>query len=277
MVILDERTQLILKSRLIRSRVGHAIFRARKGKRLHSLPMSNPEHAGMVSNELIADTLVTRIAPKGGTFIDVGAHLGTIFSFAQRHDPTLTIYAFEAQATKYEVLTRLYPYARIYNVAIGEEEGETSFYVNPHKTGYNSLLPSEGLIEQQVRLATIDGLLPHVSPDVIKIDIEGAELGALRGAGKAIARGKPTIMFECVLRQENALGYSAEKIWKWFAERDYGIYSPDRVAHGAPHFSKEVFCDGQHYPFRSINYFAIAHERREMVRRRAQDILGIAD
>jgi hypothetical protein len=44
---------------------------------------------------------------------------------------------------------------------------------------------------------TLDELCPVDSPDIIKIDVEGAELKVLRGAQAMIMRSHPALMFEC--------------------------------------------------------------------------------
>lgn len=264
-----------MKTGIMNSGIGRALFSARRNWGLRLVSTSNPEQAGIVANAIIADRLITQICPEGGTFLDIGAQYGAIFSLAHACDKTLQVHAFEAESKKADDLKKAYPYAKIYDVAVGEKEGEATFYLNPKASGYNSLVPGDNRQEVRVRVAAIDDLLPEINADVLKIDIEGAELGALRGAKMAIERSSPTIMFECVLPKENSLGYSAEKIWDWFDARDYGIFSPDRVAHDAPPMGKETFCDAQQYPFRSHNYFAVPSARRRDVRDKARSILDI--
>ena len=264
-----------MKTKLMNSEIARALFTARKNWGLRSLSTYNPEQAGIMANAIIADKLISKICPKGGTFLDVGAQYGAIFSLAHKFDSTLQVHAFEAESKKAAALKATYPYAKTYDVAVGEAEGEATFYLKPEASGYNSLVPEENRQEVKVRVAAIDDLLPDVTVDVIKIDVEGAELGALRGAEMTIKRSRPTIMFECILPKENSLGYSAEKIWDWFEAHDYCIFSPERVAHEAPSMSKETFCDAQQYPFRSHNYFAVASTQRLNVRDTARSILGI--
>lgn len=264
-----------MKTKIMNSKVGRALFSIRRDLEIRLLSKKNPEQAGFIANAIIADKLIAKICPKGGTFLDIGAQYGAIFSLAHNSDKTLKVYAFEAESKKANDLKSAYPYAKVFDVAVGEKEGVATFYLNPSASGYNSLVPGANRKEVQVRVAAIDDLVPDITADVIKIDIEGAELGALRGAKKAVQRNNPTIMFECVLPNENSLGYSAEKIWDWFNENDYGIFSPDRVAHDAPPLSKETFIDAQQYPFRSHNYFAISSARRIEVRDKARSILNV--
>lgn len=156
---------------------------------------------------------------------------------------------------------------------MGEEEGEATFFLMPGASGYNSLVPSDDRVPVKVRVAAIDDLIPDVEVDLIKIDVEGAELGALRGASKTIARTNPTVMFECIMPKENALGYSADQLWDFFHERDYEIFAPNRLAHFAAPMGKDAFCNAQEYPFLSHNYFAVHPTKRAEVRDTARRIL----
>jgi hypothetical protein len=117
--------------------------------------------------------------------------------------------------------------------------------------------------------------VPAVPVDVIKMDIEGAELGALRGAVRLIERCRPTVMFESAPGDPNGLGYTKEALWQFFNDIGYEIVVPNRVAHDGAGLSQEGFVEGHLYPRRTTNYFAIASERRREVRDRARSLLGI--
>jgi hypothetical protein len=51
--------------------------------------------------------------------------------------------------------------------------------------------------------------------DVIKIDVEGAELGVLRGSEKLVTKNRPSIMFEGAPPRDDGLGYTKEALWRW--------------------------------------------------------------
>jgi hypothetical protein len=83
--------------------------------------------------------------------------------------------------------------------AISDRRGEASF-VEDSTHGDNRLVPQAIAGTRTVRSTTIDDVCSEMSldPDVIKIDIEGAELAALRGARRTIAarRGALTVFVE---------------------------------------------------------------------------------
>ena len=63
------------------------------------------------------------------------------------------------------------------------------------------------LVELTTRLEVLDDALdPDFAPRLIKIDVEGAEEGVLRGAMRTLTRHKPTVLFEHGLGSANAYG-----------------------------------------------------------------------
>ena len=232
------------------------------------------EQLGMIANDALTDLYLTRLCRSDGGFLDVGAHIGSVLSRVHGTYPKARIFAIEADADKARNLERRYPWARIFNCAVGEEEGTATFWLDAEKPGYSSLIEAEGRTAQEVKIRPIDALLPEADIDLVKIDIEGAELGALRGARKLVERARPTFIFESVRPERNALGYAPGDIWDWCESSGYALLTPDRLAHTAPEMTRETFVDCHYYPRRSHNYVAVARTRRDEIRIRARTILG---
>lgn len=59
--------------------------------------------------------------------------------------------------------------------------------------------------------------------DVMKVDVEGAELAVLKGAAGTIQREKPAIIFEANADTCEAGGYSVEVLLEWLGGQGYEV------------------------------------------------------
>jgi len=91
-----------------------------------------------------------------------------------------------------------YKNIRLCNLALNDHDGESLLYLGT-KSGFHTLLPGAPERDQgsvKVRTRKLDSLLPElgVGPvNVLKIDVEGAELPVLKGAAETI-RANPQII-----------------------------------------------------------------------------------
>jgi len=123
--------------------------------------------------------------------IDGGAHRGIwTKELAGRFNQ---VYAFEP-VTENLVKMPEYPNVVKYNVGLGDESGTFAMFPGKDNTGqwhFGGEL-KEGMISAStIRLDSL-----RLSPDFIKLDVEGYELFALQGAVETIKRSKPLIMLE---------------------------------------------------------------------------------
>lgn len=261
--------------------LGSLLLSARDRVDLVRLAMAtNPENIGTLANDQLAGLLVTSLGRSNTTFLDVGAHIGSVSAAVLRGDPSIAIHAVEAMPDKAASLRRKFPSIKVHECAAGDREGEVKFFINKKLSGYSSLgKPAEAGADSvamiSVTMKTLDSLVDATNVDVIKIDVEGAELGALRGARRLIAAARPTVMFESAPGDANGLGYTKEAMWQFFEEYDYEIFVPNRVAHDGEGLSEAGFTESHLYPRRTTNYFAVAAERRVELRDRARRMLGI--
>jgi hypothetical protein len=129
------------------------------------------------------------------------------------------------------------------------------------------------LQEITVPVRRLDDLVGEASVDVIKIDVEGAELGVMRGGEAVIARDQPTILFESGPTEVG--GYSKSAMWEWLNKAGYAVLVPNRVAHNDPGLSRDGFIEAHLYPRRTTNYFAVARARRDEIQSRVRQIQGL--
>jgi FkbM family methyltransferase len=139
----------------------------------------------------------TRIMPAPGDFVvDAGACLGdTAIVFGKAVGATGRVYAFDPVQNHLEVLkfnANQNPDCQIQVMECGLSDVDVycpPIRLQAYAPGFNSRT-------QQVPLSTLDGLVSRgeiEKIDFIKMDIEGAELSALRGASACINRFRPKL------------------------------------------------------------------------------------
>jgi FkbM family methyltransferase len=185
------------------------------------------------------------------------------------------VIAIEAVPDKAAFLAAKFPGIVVHAVAVGREDAEVDFYVDRRLPGTSSLThqgrSSKQVDHIKVPMRRLDDLVPAtMNVGFIKIDVEGAELGALAGASGTVDRCRPAILFESGPDRAD-IG----DLFDWFAERSYVILVPNRVAHDGPPLCRESFHESHFYPFRTINYFALPSERRQEYRDRARKAMGV--
>lgn len=137
----------------------------------------------------------------GDTVLDCGANVGTFARFALRGGAARVV-AIEPSPANLECLRRNFEQeiqaGRILLVAKGvwHEKGEMDLMVDPANRAADSFVMQREAATQAARvpLTTIDALVEELRldrVDFIKMDIEGAETNALRGARNVIKQHRP--------------------------------------------------------------------------------------
>jgi len=152
--------------------------------------------------------LVERILQPDWVVIDIGAQIGFYtLLIAHKLDPSMgRVYSVEAnprtyQRLRYHVMTNELHHVTVMNRAIGEESGTVDLYPGPdHNTGLSSVHERKrGIVPVTVSQITLDELVHKYGLrrcDLIKIDVEGAEGGVLRGGRRTLERFKPRLLIE---------------------------------------------------------------------------------
>jgi FkbM family methyltransferase len=133
------------------------------------------------------------------TVVDVGANIGAYATWAGAHlGQDGRLIAIEPNPVSYEMLTRSIDDLPIkvsaHRLACAAEEGELPLYSRPGYTVSSSLAGFEGAQRtDMVQVRPLDDVLAddgvHVV-DMLKIDVEGAELAVLQGAQRTLAATK---------------------------------------------------------------------------------------
>jgi FkbM family methyltransferase len=162
-----------------------------------------------------------RLVSPGMSVLDVGASFGEFaIVLARWCGPGGRVVAFEpAAAARLALLDHLRLNALVDRVdvvdaAVSDFVGEGTLYVIG-RSGENTLNP-DGFggraVPVPVAVTTVDAYCERraLSPAVIKIDVEGLEFHALRGAAQVIARCRPAIVIELHPAAWRAVGESAD-------------------------------------------------------------------
>jgi FkbM family methyltransferase len=171
--------------------------------------------------------IVGRLQP-GMTFVDVGANVGLFSIPAAKKVKHGNVYAFEPATWTFERLAKNAHLNNVRNLvslrsAVGDYTGEAILQINaPGKDGLNTIgkpthEDSEVVNTERVPITTLDEFLiqnsiSHV--DVMKIDVEGAELFVFRGAAKLLGRpDAPLILYESGCLTKGFSYHPVETMW----------------------------------------------------------------
>jgi FkbM family methyltransferase len=146
---------------------------------------------------------------EGHEVLDIGANIGWFTLLASKlAGPRGKVHSFEPRPDTSRMLqktitmNKLEDRVTICQTALSDVNGELhiNWGRNTDNPGGSFVsrcdLGSSGYEQATVRASRLDDLLPEAAPDVIKIDVEGAEPMVMRGALNAIRRKKPAILSE---------------------------------------------------------------------------------
>jgi FkbM family methyltransferase len=166
---------------------------------LHFSYQYQPQHAGLYEMEILA--LLRALIGRRDVFYDVGSNWGYFtHAIAGRADFAGEVHAFEANPETFADLVSLgrqfglEARERWHNVGVSERGGG-GHVVPGHRMDSATDRIGEAGTGPPIALKPLDEMeLPP--PAVIKLDVEGHELPALRGAQRLLAAARPYIVLE---------------------------------------------------------------------------------
>lgn len=171
----------------------------------------NPDRASVyhIRNSTEKIERMVRLAdPESKTCFDVGANCGIFSALLARELPEIAIHAFEPSKELHALIELNCKGSNptIYRGAVGDAEGEVTFFVNPESQQTNScnfeavaMVSKEEVIEKRtVPMTTLDAYLAKAAVqkvDILKIDVQGFEGAVFRG-GKAVLASVKQVFLE---------------------------------------------------------------------------------
>lgn len=169
---------------------------------------------------------ILNLVNKDDVVLDIGSHIG-IYALptAKRVE---YVYCFEPDPYNFSKLEENKYLNKITNItleniAIAEEAGERTFFQGDKNTGKSSFSDIKAKEETTIRTTTLDDYILGKDVDSIKLirmDIQGAELSALRGAGKTLEMTN-SLLIEMHPRQMKALNQNPQDVFKILSNKGF--------------------------------------------------------
>lgn len=208
--------------------------------------------------------IIQEVVHNKSVCIDIGCHKGEILDLIIQQSPDRYHFAFEPIPELYSYLReKYYDHCRVYNVALSNEAGQTTFQhviSNPAYSGLRKRKYSrknEQIEEIQVQVDKLDHLIPqNVKIDFIKIDVEGAEQWVLEGAKEVIQRSRPIIIFEHGLGASDYYNSKPGDVFDILTDCGLLVSTMDRWLDDHGSLNREEFAEQYH---KKLNYYFIAY------------------
>ncbi len=179
-----------------------------------------------LANDRLTRQIMRRVLRKDSNGIDVGCHHGEILQYLLKCAPEGHHFAFEPLPHLFRRLEKsfgtkvsLYPYA------LSDRSGTSTFQYVKNAPAYSGIrkrkydVASPNIEEITVEVRTLDEIIPaDVQIGFIKIDVEGAEFGVLKGAVELLRRSRPVVIFECGLGASDYYGTAPGALYDFLCD-----------------------------------------------------------
>lgn len=181
--------------------------------------------------DLMRDTLTN-----GDTIFDIGSNIGLVSLLLAKHDNGVdsTVHCFEPEPTHFHQLSknvehntlvgRLHPH----QLALGSKDGPIDLPIleSPRKARRFDKT-DDGTDSITVQMQTMDSFVEQhrVAPDIVKINVKGAEGQVLAGMEALFVSGAPRELFLDVHTKGNGkfMPDGETRIENWLADRGYTL------------------------------------------------------
>ena len=216
---------------------------------------------GMYNRQTVQ--VMRRVLKSDSTCIDIGAHVGSVLREILTIAPQGKHYAFEPLPDLAEGLRHKFPNVTLFENALSDSPGQATFQHVTNAPAYSGLRKRvyEGAVQLQeitVDVVRLDDAIPQTAViQLIKLDIEGGEYHALRGAVETIQRDRPVIVLEASIGSTGQYDVTPEMFYNLISdELNYKIATMGNWLNNLPAYDRDSFIknwhDGPEYYFIAV-------------------------
>lgn len=201
----------------------------------HKMLLDENDDLSLSINEVfepVETDIVIKQVKLGQTVVDIGANIGYYtLIMARLVGPEGRVIAFEPDPNNFDILKKNiemngYKNVTLYQKAVSQESGNIQLYFNRHGSISRTFDAGDGREKMEVGAVKLDDVVKE-RVDFIKIDIEGAEIGAIKGSKEILSKWKPTIISEFAPKDIKKFGATAEEYLRIMQELKYNFYDAD--------------------------------------------------
>lgn len=182
--------------------------------------------------------IIQSLVENDSYYFDIGANIGLMSIPFLKLNDKLRVVSVEASSGTIAHLQKTWDQSSfqerwtLYQGAVGSKSGKVQFFEADGENAAFSGLRDTGrggaMKSLTVEMSTIDDVWHSVGrPPVrfMKIDVEGAEIEVLRGAGGMLGKEKPALLIEINKTNMSSYGYTPEVMFKEVDEIGYNMYA----------------------------------------------------
>jgi len=212
---------------------------------------ASPDYA-LGANELPVQIAFKDFVKCGDVLYDVGANIGFFTVIASKIvEKSGHVYAFEPVEENVNTIIKNINLNKFSNItvigkAISKFVGKGELHLTEHPGGHTLSsvgMPHNAVDTVTIDIDTIDNLIENKKidpPDIVKIDVEGAEIDVLQGMKRTLGEFHPTIIYEIDDRDLNKLENKQKEIQEYLYGFGYKIQDLEESYKGIPCFVRHA-------------------------------------
>jgi FkbM family methyltransferase len=195
-----------------------------------------PRYAGGRIHEKKVTEMLMEALHRAKCFVDVGTNLGWYTCLAAKHMPYGSVYGFEMDDLNFALLKKNIAINKCSNVevhhlAVSDSTSVVSYKREANRPSPMFHLQTRAKDENSIGFVSVNSIAlddffksKRVMPDVIKIDVEGAEVSVLMGMKRILRDCKPILFLEIHPSKLRYFNTSTSAIISLFIENNYGVF-----------------------------------------------------